>query len=299
VPTKTTKKQPPAPAPQPAGEGTAPGKGKGAVGPVKTTGTRGNSILYSTPSDAQREEYRKREAHAAPPKPDPGKAPVDRIAEGLKKLAVPLAKLVPDPENARLHPERNMEAIKLSLGLYGQVKPLVVRKQSNVVVAGNGTLEAAKQLGWTKLACVFVDMTRAEAAGYGLADNRTAELAKWDIETVARLQKLIEEQGGSMVGWSDDECMVLRAADWTPPEESDEEFSHGSAGERLSITLFPEQRDVFDRAVQAFHDREFARFGGEEGGVELEMTEAECLVRLCLYYLGEDEQNGEGADAVE
>jgi hypothetical protein len=46
-----------------------------------------------------------------------------------------------------------------------------------------------------------------------------AALAKWDVEVIARLQKLVEEHGGEMVGWSDDEAAVLRAADWTPPPE--------------------------------------------------------------------------------
>ena len=58
--------------------------------------------------------------------------------------------LTPDAENARLHDDRNLEAIKSSLERFGQQKPIVVDSTMSVV-AGNGTLEAAKMLGWTKI----------------------------------------------------------------------------------------------------------------------------------------------------
>jgi len=48
-----------------------------------------------------------------------------------------------DPSNARNHPTKNLDAIKGSLAKFGQQKPIVIDK-NNVVIAGNGTLEAAK-----------------------------------------------------------------------------------------------------------------------------------------------------------
>ncbi len=141
------------------------------------------------------------------------------VAPYLKALVVPIDSLVFDPDNARLHPERNKEAIKASLLAYGQVKPLVVRKANRVVVAGNGTLEAARELGWTKIAAGFVELSEVEAAGYGLADNRSAELARWDFEVVARLDALLVSSGHGNIGWSADELAALRAAEWVAPEE--------------------------------------------------------------------------------
>lgn len=137
----------------------------------------------------------------------------NKIVPSLRPLAVDIASLAPDPDNARLHPEKNLEAIKDSLALFGQRKPVVVRKQGMVVVAGNGTLEAAKQLGWTKIAASVEPMTDVEAAGYGLADNRTAELARWDFEVVARLEGLISAKGVPMTGWSPEELAALRGAE--------------------------------------------------------------------------------------
>lgn len=163
-------------------------------------------------------------AEAAGAEDDNGAVVVDRIADQLHALAVPIESLRPDPMNARLHNERNLESIKESLCLFGQVKPLVARRgvdgdDAHVVIAGNGTLAAARQLGWTMLAVTLVDMTDMEAIGYGLADNRTSELAKWDYEVVQRLHKLQEEAGQVAVGWTDKELEFIRMADWTPPDE--------------------------------------------------------------------------------
>lgn len=141
-------------------------------------------------------------------------APINRVAPSLKGLLVDIDSLTPDPQNARLHPERNLEAIKESLREFGQRKPISVVKRGGqlVVMAGNGTLEAAKALGWTRIAAaVDDDLSEADALAYGLADNRTAELARWDFETVAKLDRLIAEGRGVMVGWSADELAVMRS----------------------------------------------------------------------------------------
>src|SRR6516225_6647683 len=112
------------------------------------------------------------------------------IAEPLRPLAVPCADLLLDPANARRHPEPNLEALKASLRVYGQRKPVVVNRRTGTLEAGNGTLQAALALGWSHLAAVYVDDDPMTAAGFSIADNRTAELAEWDR---AALDKLLGE----------------------------------------------------------------------------------------------------------
>jgi len=109
------------------------------------------------------------------------------VIEPLRGLLTELEGLTPDPRNARLHSQRNVDAIAASLVKYGQRKPIVVREEGLIVEAGNGTLEAARSLGWTHLAAVIVDDDPSTATGFSLADNRTAELAEWDEEALASL----------------------------------------------------------------------------------------------------------------
>jgi site-specific DNA-methyltransferase (adenine-specific) len=96
-----------------------------------------------------------------------------------------------DPRNARTHSQKNLDAIAASLTKFGQRKPIVITSDG-VVLAGNGTLEAAKSLGWDH---IDVSVTPADwdidtARAYALADNRTAELAEWDEAILA--QQLLE-----------------------------------------------------------------------------------------------------------
>jgi ParB-like chromosome segregation protein Spo0J len=58
---------------------------------------------------------------------------------------IPVGELHNDPANVRKHGEQNLAAIKASLTRFGQQKPIVVNRDG-VVVAGNGTLMAARAL---------------------------------------------------------------------------------------------------------------------------------------------------------
>lgn len=134
----------------------------------------------------------------------------------LKPEVVLVDSLVPDPNNARLHPERNLMAIRESLRRYGQKIPIVVRRCNRVVIKGNGTLESAKLEGWKHIAVTWDDSSDIDAAGYGLADNKTAELAQWDYEVVKRLEALQAQVGMGIVGWTDEELKRIRLGEEIP-----------------------------------------------------------------------------------
>src|SRR3990167_4389737 len=105
---------------------------------------------------------------------------LSHIIEPLRALAVPCSELVFDPANPRTHDEQNLNAIKSSLRVYGQRKPVVVNQRTGAVEAGNGTLQALLAMGHTYVAAVYVDDDPTTAAGYSVADNRASELAEWD-----------------------------------------------------------------------------------------------------------------------
>jgi len=131
-------------------------------------------------------------------------AELSHIAESLRALAVPIDSIDLDPANARKHPTENLEAIRASLRVYGQRKPIVVNRRTGTVEAGNGTLSAGRMLAWKYIAVVFVDDDSMTAAGFAIADNRTAELAEWDQAALeatlrglvvddAELKKMLDE----------------------------------------------------------------------------------------------------------
>ena len=119
-------------------------------------------------------------------------APIQKFC-ALKTETVPIESISTDPANARSHGERNLEAIRDSLRAFGQQKPIVVDGRG-IVIAGNGTLEAAKRLGWTEIAIVRTDLEPGQATAFGIADNRTAELADWNDEVLRSLLDTMDDE---------------------------------------------------------------------------------------------------------
>lgn len=110
------------------------------------------------------------------------------IVEALRPLAVPIETLREDPRNERIHPERNLSQIKGSLARFGQRKAIVVRNDGTVI-AGNGTLRAAIQLGWKEIAVVRVNDDDATASAYRIADNVSGLSSEWDEDGLAETMR--------------------------------------------------------------------------------------------------------------
>ena len=130
----------------------------------------------------------------------------DRFPPSLIPLLVDVASLQADPANARRHPERNLDAIRASLRRFGQQKPIVV-DASGVVIAGSGTLEAARLEGWPEIAAVRSALLGPDRTAFGIADNRTAELAVWDEVALSALLASLGEDLEALgaTGFSEDE----------------------------------------------------------------------------------------------
>lgn len=115
-----------------------------------------------------------------------------------------IADLVFDPNNARKHSSKNLDAIKGSLTKFGQQKPIVVDKK-NVIIAGNGTVAAAKDLGWKTIKAVRSELEGFMQSAFALADNRTSELAEWDFDVLKESLVKLEIEGFEIdaIGFSD------------------------------------------------------------------------------------------------
>ena len=141
----------------------------------------------------------------------------------LKPRGVPIDELQSDPSNARRHDERNVTAIARSLERFGQRRPLVVARGAGgalFVIAGNGTLEAARSLEWPSLLVTEVpaDWDADKARAYALVDNRTAELATWDEDRLADFLEAVSDEDLATIGWTPAERDYLLGLDVTPDE---------------------------------------------------------------------------------
>lgn len=152
------------------------------------------------------------------------------------------ADLTSDPKNARKHNEKNIESIAASLQAFGQQKPIVVDKHG-IVIAGNGTLEAARSIGWIDINIVRTELEGSQATAFGIADNRTGELAEWDKEELANILSELQQDNddlSSSLGFSDEE--ITRLVDGSEIQmdidEEDDGFAEGDQfGDKVSIEI--------------------------------------------------------------
>jgi len=177
-----------------------------------------------------------------------------KIHSSLAHLAVPIASLTPDPRNARAHDERNIKAVIESFTAHGQLKPIVVQLKTDagkdmVIRAGNASTEGASRMGWTHIAAVVVDVPDKEAKAYALRDNRTADLAEWDLPNLGSELRELQELGVdvSTLGWEPFEYEPLMEAEWKPPANTGEEFD--TPGKGTSIKFTEEQIEALKSAM--------------------------------------------------
>jgi len=127
----------------------------------------------------------------------------------MKLTTIKIAELSLDPSNVRKHSRRNLDAIKASLRKFGQQKPIVVDAKG-IVLAGNGTLTAAQELGWTEIQIVRTELAGVSATAFAIADNRTAELVEWEEDKLNAVLKSLQDEGVDLVdvGYSPEDVKI-------------------------------------------------------------------------------------------
>ena len=83
------------------------------------------------------------------------------------------------------NPRKNdaaVDAVAASISEFGWKVPIVIDKDG-VIVAGHTRYKAAQKLGLGTVPCIIADdLTEDQIKAFRLADNKTAELAEWDLD---------------------------------------------------------------------------------------------------------------------
>lgn len=190
----------------------------------------------------------------------------------MKIIKVKVAELTLDPKNARRHTPRNLEAITASLREFGQQKPIVI-DGNNVVKAGNGTVQGAMALGWATVFAVRSELTGAALTAFALTDNKTSDLAEWDMPELAEQMKALAEAGEldlQALGWDEHDLAVLLQASWSPPEIAPKE-ERAKQGKPIQVTAA--QRQTINRVIEEVRK--------EQG---LDLTEGRCVEIMAEAY---------------
>ena len=112
--------------------------------------------------------------------------------------------LIPYENNPRNN-DAAVDAVANSIRQFGFKVPIVIDKH-NIIVAGHTRWKAAQKLGLNKVPCIVADdLTEEQINAFRLADNKTAELADWDLDKLeTELAKLTDDFEMGDFGFEDD-----------------------------------------------------------------------------------------------
>lgn len=143
-------------------------------------------------------------------------------------------KIQPYPDNAKKHPNAQLEAIAASIKRFGWQQPIVVDKQG-IIIVGHGRYMAWEKYLDTKVEPWVVDnegktvlgkqgreLTRKEIQAYRLADNKLNE-SDWDLEmAIEELHSIGDPDLQKLTGFDMDLLLEPDEKDDEVPEIPDE-----------------------------------------------------------------------------
>lgn len=109
----------------------------------------------------------------------------------MKIEKIKVDEIIPYADNAKLHPERQIEQIRSSILEFGFNDPIAI-DENNVVIEGNGRLMAIKDLGYKEVDCIRIEgLTEDQKRAYILVHNQLTMNTGFDIEILNKeLEKI-------------------------------------------------------------------------------------------------------------
>lgn len=132
--------------------------------------------------------------------------------EELKIEYIEIEKLNHYENNSKIHTKEQIEHIANSIKEFGFNDPLGIAGINNIILEGNGRIEAAKMLGITKIPCVRLDhLTKEEQQAYVIAHNSTNLETGFDLDILQNeLKELQNNYDFSMLGLNKNEIEKLQ-----------------------------------------------------------------------------------------
>ena len=160
----------------------------------------------------------------------------------LKTKLINLDEITPYKNNAKEHPEWQVEQIKNSIEAFGFNDPIAVNEDMGII-EGHGRYLAAKELGLKEVPCIILSgMTADEERAYIIAHNKLTMNTGFDLEVLEyELNALkVEDFDLSLTGFEDTEIENILDKDEIDIDDIDEIENYNGG---YNITIVCENLD--------------------------------------------------------
>lgn len=190
---------------------------------------------------------------------------VGHVQERLTELQVetwPIDKLIPNEYNPNRQSDHEFELLKRSITDDGMTQPVLVMRATGQIVDGEHRWRACKELGYTEIPVVPVDMTEEQRRVATLRHNLAR--GSHDIDLTANVLRDLQNLGA--LDWARDALQLDQVevdrllADMTPVQEwgQNEQFSEGwdyhPAGDMAQSSSAAQQIEAARKAMQGEMD---------------------------------------------
>jgi DNA modification methylase len=122
-----------------------------------------------------------------------GKSMSNDSSKHLSVTYLPINTLTPDPNNTRVHSDRQIKMLAGSMKALGFNVPIIVDTVGHII-AGHARLQAAQMSGLKEVPTICLDhLTETQLKAFRIADNRLAEMSSWDDSLLAAQLKALAE----------------------------------------------------------------------------------------------------------
>jgi hypothetical protein len=209
--------------------------------------------------------------------------PIDGDQASTSVVVCSIDDVLIDQSNVREHDDRNISTIVGSLKQFGSGRSIVL-DADNIVRAGNGTVQAARQAGFKEILVVEPrpdqlmavrrsDWTPVEATGYSIVDNRSTDLSRYDLSGLTVKLEALKQSGldGTKLGWSNEEMLILKDSvshlldhnavpEQTPGPEQDEtkidKANSNFVRFKFGDYSGPVSKDVYESFVSTYKEKQ-------------------------------------------
>lgn len=143
------------------------------------------------------------------------------MSKELKIEMIKVGEITPYEKNPRKN-DNAVESVANSIREFGFKVPIVLDK-NKVIINGHTRLKASFLLGLKEVPCIIADdLTPKQVKALRIADNKTGELADWDIELLGGELLELDDFNFEDYGFNEIELMML--TEDVKPDEFDKDM---------------------------------------------------------------------------